>query len=81
MHSGSERSEIAKAYKTEAYLDNAATTQVYPEVCDLMVKLMREDFGNPSSMHRMGVKAEQYLRSARESIAGMNETPRDGQKH
>ena len=36
----------------EAYLDNAATTFVFPEVKDLMGKVMEEDFGNPSSLHK-----------------------------
>ena len=55
----------------EIYLDNAATTQCYSEVTDLMVNIMRGDYGNPSSMHRMGVRAEQYLRGARETIASL----------
>ena len=33
----------------EAYLDNAATTRVFPEVREMMVHVMEEDFGNPSS--------------------------------
>ena len=32
----------------EAYMDNAATTPVLPEVRDIMIKVMEEDFGNPS---------------------------------
>ena len=53
----------------EAYLDNAATTFVFPEVKDLMGKVMEEDFGNPSSLHKKGVKAEQYIKEAKETIA------------
>ena len=34
-----------------------------------MVKVMREDYGNPSSKHRMGMKAEQYIKEARAAIA------------
>lgn len=45
----------------EAYLDNSATTKVYPDVADLMVKIMLEDYGNPSSMHLKGVDAEKYV--------------------
>jgi len=48
----------------EIYLDNAATTEVYPEVVSLMTEIMRKDFGNPSSMHRKGVEAEKYLKEA-----------------
>lgn len=53
----------------EAYFDNAATTAVYPEVRDLMVKLMIEDYGNPSSLHMKGVDAEKYIKNAASQIA------------
>jgi len=36
------------------YLDNAATTPPYDEVIDVMDKVMREDFANPSSLHHPG---------------------------
>ncbi len=49
----------------EAYLDNSATTRVFPEVAELMTKIMCEDYGNPSSMHMKGVEAEEYLRYAK----------------
>lgn len=54
----------------EAYFDNSATTPVYPEVRDLMVKIMEEDYGNPSSLHMKGVTAARYIKEARESLAG-----------
>ncbi len=53
----------------EAYFDNSATTPVYPEVRDLMVKIMEEDYGNPSSLHMKGVTAARYIKDARESLA------------
>ncbi len=53
----------------EVYLDNSATTMVFPEVAELMKKIMCEDYGNPSSLHTKGVQAEQYLRYARETLA------------
>lgn len=53
----------------EAYFDNAATTAVFPEVKDLMIKLMEEDYGNPSSLHMKGVQAEKYLKEAKTRIA------------
>lgn len=53
----------------EAYLDNAATTPVFPEVRDIMVKVLEEDFGNPSSKHTKGITAEQYIKEAKEIIA------------
>lgn len=53
----------------EVYLDNSATTRVLPEVAQLMTKVMCEDYGNPSSMHRKGVEAENYIRYAKETLA------------
>lgn len=58
-----------KDKKMEVYLDNSATTQAFPEVAALMTKVMCEDYGNPSSMHRKGLEAEQYLRTAKETLA------------
>ena len=55
----------------EVYMDNAATTRVYPEVVQLMNKIMEEDYGNPSSLHMKGVEAERYIRRAREILAGI----------
>lgn len=53
----------------EAYLDNSATTKVFPEVVELMSKIMLEDYGNTSSMHLKGVESEQYVKEAKEIIA------------
>lgn len=53
----------------EVYLDNSATTRCFDEVAGLMTKIMCEDYGNPSSLHRKGVQAEQYIRYAQETIA------------
>lgn len=53
----------------EVYFDNAATTAVYPEVKELMIKLMEEDYGNPSSLHMKGVEAERYIKQATYQIA------------
>ena len=52
----------------EAYLDNAATTRVFPEVREMMVHVMEEDFGNPSSKHTKGITAENYIKEAKETI-------------
>ena len=49
----------------EAYLDNSATTRCLEEVTDKMVHIMREDYGNPSSMHMRGVEAEKYIKEYR----------------
>ena len=53
----------------EVYLDNSATTKVFPKVAELMTKIMCEDYGNPSSLHMKGVTAENYVRYAKETLA------------
>lgn len=53
----------------EVYLDNSATTRAFPEVAELMTKIMCEDYGNPSSLHLKGIAAEQYLRYAAAAFA------------
>ncbi|MBS3807550.1 MAG: cysteine desulfurase [Bacteroidales bacterium] len=52
------------------YLDNAATTRPFDEVIDVMGKVMREDFANPSSLHHLGVKAEEVMVESRKILAG-----------
>ncbi len=47
----------------EAYLDNSATTRCCEEAAQLVVKLLTEDYGNPSSLHNKGVIAENYKQS------------------
>ena len=54
----------------EVYLDNSATTGSFEEVAALMNRIMCEDYGNPSSLHRKGVQAENYIRYAKSVIAG-----------
>ena len=53
----------------DIYFDNAATSRVFPEVREIMDQLLEIEYGNPSSMHRKGFEAEQYLKHARECIA------------
>lgn len=53
----------------EIYLDNAATTRVYPSVCERMVEIMSQDYGNPSSLHMKGFSAEQAVKEAKKVIA------------
>lgn len=55
----------------EVYLDNSATTRCYPEVADIVTRVMLEDYGNPSSMHTKGMEAEKYLRNAKKIIANV----------
>lgn len=51
------------------YLDAAATTPVKPEVAEAVKKMMTAEFGNPSSLHGLGVKAEKEVKKARTRVA------------
>lgn len=53
----------------EVYLDNSSTTKPYEEVIEVMDDVMRNYYGNPSSAHLLGFKAEQKLNQSREIIA------------
>ena len=53
----------------EIYLDNSATTMVFPEVAEYMHKIYTEKYGNPSSMHHKGVEAEKELTGAKAKLA------------
>ena len=52
----------------EIYLDNGATTRVCPEAAEAALKVMLEDYGNPSSTHRKGREAKAVLERARAQI-------------
>jgi cysteine desulfurase len=52
-----------------AYFDHNATTPVDPSVADVMVRVLREDFGNASSVHRFGQQAKAILDEARSAVA------------
>lgn len=54
---------------TEVYLDNSATTRCSERAKDIMVKILMEDYGNPSSLHMKGVEAENYIKEAKKKIA------------
>ena len=51
------------------YFDNAASTVVCEEAPEAMLRVMREDYGNPSSMHEQGRRAFRAIEQARKSIA------------
>ena len=53
----------------KAYLDNSATTKCSDRAVELMIKILSEDYGNPSSLHNMGADAEKYIKEARKKIA------------
>lgn len=51
------------------YLDNAATTAVLPEAAEAAMRAMRTCFGNPSSLHKMGIDASHLLENSRKTVA------------
>jgi cysteine desulfurase len=50
------------------YLDNSATTKPFNEAVEEMTVMMTESFGNPSSMHKLGVLVEKKIKNARRMI-------------
>ena len=46
-----------------------ATTKVTENVKNIVVDAMTKDYGNPSSMHMIGVEAEKYIKDAKDCIA------------
>ncbi len=55
--------------KVEVYLDNSATTRPYPEVIKEMQQIMDKEYGNASSLHRRGSRAERILTSSRHVLS------------
>lgn len=55
----------------KVYLDNAATTQLDPEVIEVMTAVMREHYGNPSSIHAFGRKTRSLIEQARKTVASL----------
>ncbi len=53
------------------YLDNSATTAVYPAAADKARQMMTECYGNPSSLHTLGIRAEQELTDARRAVVSL----------
>lgn len=53
------------------YFDNSATTKPFPEVIQALTEVMEKYYGNPSSLHYLGVEAEKLLNRSREVIAAV----------
>src|SRR5690554_544136 len=54
---------------SQIYLDNAATTSVRKEVVEEMIKVLTNDFGNPSSTYSIGRHSKALIETARKTIA------------
>lgn len=59
------------AERRRIYLDNNATTQVCGEAAEAALLMMRENYGNPSSLHGAGLEAERTLKSSRARLASV----------
>lgn len=59
------------------YFDHAATTAIRPEVMSVMLSVLENIYGNPSSFYDEGVEAQQHIQTAREQIAGLLEVSPD----
>ncbi len=59
----------------QVYLDHNATTPVLPEVLEVMLRYYREDFGNPSSVHRYGRRIRVAIDDTRDCVADMLGAP------
>lgn len=59
----------------QIYLDHNATTPVLPEVLEVMLRYYREDFGNPSSVHRYGRRTRVAVDDTRDCVAEMLGAP------
>ena len=55
----------------EIYFDNSATTKICESAAKRMLDTMVSDYGNPSSLHIMGMRAEQYMKESREIISNL----------
>lgn len=55
----------------QIYLDNAATTPLDPEVIEVMIEAMHNDYGNPSSIHAHGRQVKTLVEKARKTIANL----------
>ncbi|ATW27966.1 cysteine desulfurase NifS [Candidatus Formimonas warabiya] len=53
------------------YMDHGATTPLHPEVISVMSDVMKEVFGNPSSLHYFGREAKKYVDEARQKVADL----------
>ena len=67
-----------QSYSRSVYMDHASTTPLDPAVLEAMLPYMRGDFGNASSVHRLGRAARGAIEGSRERIAGiLNANPEE----
>lgn len=71
------RTEAAPEPENIVYMDNSSTTKPAPGVVDAIDRVLRTEFGNPSSLHRLGAKAEDLVRESRQSVAALMDATED----
>lgn len=55
----------------EHYLDNCATTKVLDEIADYVADIYKNNYGNPSSLHKKGIEAEKLIAEASAKVAAV----------
>jgi cysteine desulfurase len=53
------------------YLDHVATNPLHPEAFEAMLPYLKENFGNPLSVYKLGVNAKEAIEEARKSVASL----------
>lgn len=61
----------------EIYFDNSATTKPYKEVIETVMEGMENYYGNPSSLHTLGIKSEKAINEVREVIGNTINTSKE----
>jgi cysteine desulfurase len=65
------RSRFRRKEMRKAYLDNAATTALLPQVLEAMLPYLKDIYGNPQSLHEWGDKAREAIEDARAKVAAL----------
>lgn len=60
---------IRGALLLSIYYDNSATTRTREEAAQIICRMLTEEYGNPSSLHRLGFSAQQKMEEARKQLA------------
>ncbi len=60
------------------YLDNASTTTILPAVLEKSLPYLTQHFGNPSSIHHLGVEVARSIKSVRQTFAQLLHVSKEG---
>ncbi|MCY3854204.1 MAG: cysteine desulfurase family protein [Thaumarchaeota archaeon] len=59
------------------YLDNASSTMMYDEVLNTMLPFLKQQYGNPSSLHKLGISSHNAIKKAKNMIASLINSRQD----